>query len=231
MSTQPGGIEVHEARHYSVRCVALACRSVVSSRPSALTPAARAGSSTSGAPSLRTAAMAVAQSTGERPRHLGHGVLLRAHPPADLGASPAGQHRAPGDVGVDLGPGPGGAVGIATAPQAPGPHEHHRPTGHRQVPHVHAAPAVADGSGPAQSAAHHLGGRLDPQWSLVAHDLVADHVQSLHAQEHSRSLTSIAHVRGPFPQLSTSRRIAGSLTALVDLVSPPPSYPKPRSIA
>ncbi len=128
--------------------------------------------------------------------HLRHRVPRLTHETADLGSGPLGQRRPRRDVVDLLGPRAHRAIRVRATPQALGPHQHHRPIGHRQIPHLQPPAAVAHRPRATPLAAHHAESRLHHQPQLPAHHkLGADH-ELRHPQQHGRAIATLPHVRG-----------------------------------
>ena len=136
-------------------------------------------------------------------RRPGDGLLTEPDPAGDLGSGPLGEHRPRGDLVGLLRPGPHRAGRLRAAPQPLGPHQHHRPIGDRQIPHLDPAAAVADGADPAGRAPGPVLGRLDRQPPLArllveqlgAHDEPVEPEQRRHA-------TTVAFHQGPLLLMS-----------------------------
>jgi hypothetical protein len=105
------------------------------------------------------------------------GVL--AHPPAGLGAGPAGQHRPGTDRRRLLGPGPHPTGRLTTAPQALAPPQHHRPATERQVAHPDGPSAVELGPHPAALTADHGRRGLHGELPLAAHHLGGEDLEAV----------------------------------------------------
>ena len=131
--------------------------------------------------------------------HLRDGAPRLTHEPADLCPGSLGQRRPRCDVVDLLGPRAHRAVRIRATPQPLGPHQHHRPIGHRQIPHLHPPAAVTHRPGATPLAADHVGSRLHHQPQLPADlQLGADH-ELRHPQQRGRAIATLLHVRGlPF---------------------------------
>jgi hypothetical protein len=80
----------------------------------------------------------------EVPGRLGDRVLRRAHTASDLGPGSLGEHGPGGDLIAPLGPRARRARRLGAAPQALGPHQHHRPIRQRQITDHHPPPPMAD---------------------------------------------------------------------------------------
>ena len=127
----------------------------------------------------------------------GDGLLTEPDPAGDLGSGPLGEHRPRSDLVGLLRPGPHRTGRLRAAPQPLGPHQHHRPISHRQVPHLDPAAAVAHGTTP--QAAH------QPRSSVVStashHSPVASSSSWAHDEpvepEQRRHATTVAFHQGP----------------------------------
>jgi hypothetical protein len=127
--------------------------------------------------------------------HLRDGAPRLAHEPADLCSGPLRQRRPRRDVVDLLGPRAHRAIRLGATPPPLGPHQHHRPIGHRQIPHLHPPAAVAHRPAATAVAAHHVGRRLHHQPQLPDHrQLGADH-ELRHPQQHGRCGGSVAGTR------------------------------------
>lgn len=122
-------------------------------------------------------------------------------------------------------PGADLAVGVATAPDALGPHQHHRTTGHGQVSGLDPPATVGHRSDTTAATADHFNGGLH-----VDHlRLGADHEPG-HAKQRGGALATYFTVKGLLLQLVTNRRVARPLAAVVDLWPARPPHPAPRFI-
>jgi hypothetical protein len=200
---------------YSVWCRALARKNVVSSSPIDLTPSRRAGSSTSGVPCSTTAAIAVCQPTPNTRATPARSSL--ADPQADLRPCALREHRTRRYLAMGRRPGPPVAVRVAAAPQALGPHQHHRPTRDRQIPDLHSPPALPDCPAPAPATPDDIGRRLHLEVPLTVHHTLSHDRHGGDADKRGRSFAAALHRQGP-PDLQSwsNRRIARPLAAQVD---------------
>jgi hypothetical protein len=106
--------------------------------------------------------------TPEVPGGLGDRVLCRADPVGDLSPGALGEHRPRGDLVGLFGPRARRAPRLRAAPQALGPHQHHRPIRQRQVTDHHPAPAMAPRSHTTGRAPRPVLGGLHRQPPLAA---------------------------------------------------------------
>jgi len=186
----------------------VALRKLVSSRPSAATPARRWGSSTSGPPWSRTARITVCQptprsrataATGGRPcRPAGtlRPGLARSAPPED-GSRPPARSRYPRRRWARRN-------ADALAPQ-----QHHRPPTSWGRSRTRGRPA-AMGFGPHATtrAANKLSRRLDDELPFAGRDLRSEDLEAVQAQQPGgRRTTVLTHLGPPVLQTSDIRKL------------------------
>jgi hypothetical protein len=139
----------------------------VSSTPSRSTPASRAGSSTGGCPSSRTAAITVAHPT---PNYAATEATVCPSRPTRRHASFRGRSvsDARARIASDCSVQGGHLALLVVAPPDPlDPHQRDRPTRRWQVPHPHLAPVVQLGDHSAAGAADQVRRRHDGLLDLM----------------------------------------------------------------
>jgi len=195
---------------YVVAFVAVAARNLCSSTPTALTPASRAGSFTSGVPYASTALHAVDQPT---PNSAATAAVDRLPRPTCSHA-----HRRARSVSTARGaiwwmrlrPAAHRALLLRAPPQPLAPHQRDRPAPRRQIPHQHRAAALRLGHHPALRAALDPGPQLDQQFDLPADLPRGQHLKVGKTHKDSarpRPLATLTYQLGPPPIRSFSLRI------------------------
>jgi hypothetical protein len=125
-------------------------------------------------------------------------VLGGADPAGDFGAGLLGEHRPGGDLVGLLGPRARRARRPRAAPDALGPHQHHRPVRQRQIPHLHSPAAVPDRPNPAGRAPDPILGGLHRQPPLPARliEQLGAHPEPIEPDESGDAATVVFH-QGP----------------------------------